>query len=164
MKTNITILLLTLATLVVAGCSSPAARIKRNPELFASIPPAQQEIIKQGRIDIGFTPNMVKLALGEPDSIAKRTDNAGTSEIWRYSSVDASADYNLAVFQGWGGGWWGGNWWGSPLRYRGWHGWPSYYGWGYSGYGWGVALPPPVSDHLRVTIRNGRVVEINQLR
>lgn len=152
MKTKTIALLLMVAALVVAGCASPASRIRRNPELFASVPAADQELIKQGNIAIGFTPDMVRLALGEPDFIARRTDRSGTSEIWRYRGFDSSMDTG---FYGWGT--WGGAW-GPGPRHPGWRGgWPAYYGWGWS-------PPPPMSDFLHVTIRDGRVVEINQLR
>jgi hypothetical protein len=150
MKTKVTALVLMVAALVVAGCSSPAIRIKHNPELFASIPAPEQELIKQGRIGIGFTPDMVKLALGEPDVVARRIDRTGTSEIWRYRSYDSYS----AGFHGYYG-------WGGPYRYRSWGGWyggwPDYYGWGWS-------APAPLTDHLRVTLKDGRVIEINQLR
>ncbi|MDR1010495.1 MAG: hypothetical protein LBM04_05125 [Opitutaceae bacterium] len=150
MKTKVTALVLMVAALVVAGCSSPAIRIKHNPELFASIPAPEQELIKQGRIGIGFTPDMVKLALGEPDVVARRIDRTGTSEIWRYRSYDSYG----AGFHGYYG-------WGGPYRYRSWGGW--YGGWpGY--YGWGWSAPAPLTDHLRVTLKDGRVIEINQLR
>jgi hypothetical protein len=153
MKTKTITLLLLVAALVVAGCASPASRIRRNPELFASIPAAEQELIKQGRIGIGFTPDMVRLALGEPDYIARRIDRTGTAEIWRYRSFDPDLDVRFSGFNTWGG--WGPGW-GSP-RHPGWRGWPAYYGWG-----WNAA--PAMSDHLHVTIKDGRVVEINQLR
>jgi hypothetical protein len=150
MKTKVTALVLMVAALVVASCSSPAIRIKHNPELFASIPAPEQELIKQGRIGIGFTPDMVKLALGEPDVVARRIDRTGTSETWRYRGYDSTYNVSFHGYYGWGG----------PYRYRswgGWGGWPGYYGWGWS-------APAPVTDYLRVTIRDGRVIEINQLR
>lgn len=151
MKTKILSLMLMVAALVVAGCSTPAMRIKHNPQLFASIPQAEQELIKQGRIAIGFTPDMVKLALGEPDYIARRIDKTGTTEIWRYRGYDSSVDYGFYGYYGWGGG---------PYWYRGYYGggWGGYYGWG------GRGAPAPQTDYLRVSIREGRVVEINQLR
>ncbi len=155
MKTKIITFTLMIAALVVAGCSSPAARIKHNPELFASIPAPEQELIKQGRIAIGFTPDMVKLALGEPDAVARRIDKTGATEIWRYRSYDNSYDYGFYGYYGWG----------SPYRYyRPYYGWGGWYG-GWSGYyGWGWSAPAPVNDHLRVAFKEGRVVEINQLR
>lgn len=154
MKTKTTALILMIVALVAAGCSSPQARIKHNPELFASIPAPDQELIKQGRIALGFTPDMVKLALGEPDAVARRIDKAGASEIWRYRGYDASYDYGFQGYYGWGG----------PHRYY-----RPYYGWGWGGYygyghGWGWNASAPVTDYLRIAFKEGRVVEINQTR
>lgn len=154
MKNRILALSLALAALVIAGCSSPATRIKYNQELFATIPAPEQELIKQGRVALGFTPDMVKLALGEPDLVARRIDKNGTSETWRYRSYDSSVDYGV---YGYYGGGWGGYY--PSRRYWGGYGWGGYYGWGGA---WNA--PAPQTDHMRVTFRGGRVVEINQLR
>lgn len=154
MKTKIFTITGIIAVLLLAACSTPEARIKRNPELFASIPPAEQALIKQGQIAIGFTPDMVRLALGDPDIIARKIDRSGTSEIWRYRGYDAYAYDSGYTYGYWGGPYWG---WGGRYGY-----WGSYYG-GWGAYGaW--AAPAPVTDYLRVTIREGRVAEINQLR
>lgn len=155
MKTKLYSIIAVLATLVFAGCSTPEIRIKHNPELFASIPAPEQEMIKQGKIAIGFTPDMVRLALGNPDYIARKIDRSGTAETWRYRGYDTQYDY----------GFYGSYWGGSP--YWGWGGrygyWGSYYGGPYYGWG-GWSAPAPMSDYLRVTIREGRVVQIDQLR
>ena len=66
-----------------AGCSTTESRIRRNPELFAKLAPEQQEMILHGRIAIGFTTEMVLLALGGSDRIQDRLDIPG-SEIWTY--------------------------------------------------------------------------------
>lgn len=147
MKTRIISLSLIIAALVIAGCSTPAMRIKHNAELFASFSTADQELIKQGRIAIGFTPDMVKLALGEPDYIARKITKAGETVTWRYRGYDASIDYGFY-------GYWGGPYYSVRPRYWGGYGWGGYYG----------NAPSAVSDYLRVTFRHDRVVEINQLR
>ena len=43
-----------------------------------------QAKIRAGRIDVGFTPEMVQVALGDPDRKSTRTTAAGTSEVWAY--------------------------------------------------------------------------------
>jgi len=84
-----------------AGCAStPAERIKANPQLFASIAPKDQQLIQQGQVAIGFTPNMVLLALGEPDAVTRHTDANGSTEIWRYQNIDPNT--NATVYMGWG--------------------------------------------------------------
>ena len=52
--------------LLLAGCASPEQRIQQNQDLFDSFPVATQARIRGGQIDLGFTPDMVRIALGEP--------------------------------------------------------------------------------------------------
>jgi len=74
----------------LTGCATPETRIQKNPEVFARLTPRQQDLIKQGQAGVGFDPEMVKLALGEPDRIVTRTDAQGTTEIWSYQIYDSS--------------------------------------------------------------------------
>jgi hypothetical protein len=96
-----TVLLAAVGGLLAAGCATPAHRIKQNPELFASFPPAAQENVRQGRIEVGYTKDMVRIALGRPGRVAVRTTQSGTAEIWIYTSVE----YRTAFEPG-GGGYW----------------------------------------------------------
>lgn len=74
--------------LAVAGCvSTPQTRIKENPQLFASFPPEAQAKIKEGIVEIGFTRDMVRIALGAPDRVATRATAKGQTEIWHYMGV-----------------------------------------------------------------------------
>ena len=75
--------LLPLAVLM-AGCATPAKRIQQNQELFDSFPVAAQARIRGGQIDLGFTPDMVRIALGEPQRKTLRRSGAGDLEIWFY--------------------------------------------------------------------------------
>jgi len=152
MKTKIySVIVMLVAMAALAGCASPATRIRANPELFATITPADQELIKQGKIALGFTPDMVRLALGRPDVVSQRTDASGTSEIWRWQNFDDNdSTFVFAGSWGWGGGWGG-------VPGRSWGGWG---GWNSPAWGWTTT----VTDYLRVSFRDGRVVEINRLR
>jgi len=73
---------------LAAGCATPAARIRRDPELFASFPPAVQAQVRQGRIALGFSPDAVRMALGEPDRIYHRATTNGVNEVWAYTAYD----------------------------------------------------------------------------
>ena len=85
---KISIFLTVIGLLLAAGCATPAARIERHPEVFNHLAPADQQLIREGKVGLGFTPEMVKLALGDPDRVFTRTDAAGTNESWSYTSYD----------------------------------------------------------------------------
>lgn len=125
----------------LAGCSTPAARIQKNPEIFARLAPVQQEMIKQGKVGVGFDQEMVKLALGEPDRIRSRTDATGTSDVWSYMTYD-SVD-------------------GFPL-YRGFY--HRYYGWGDPFYPYYTSYSERRSrEQFRVAFdANGNVLSVEQ--
>ena len=77
-----------LCAVFLAACATPAARIKKNQALFDALPAAEQALIREGKVAIGFTPDMVRLAVGEPDQRWIRTDAQGKSEIWSYTTYD----------------------------------------------------------------------------
>ena len=71
--------------LLLAGCATtPESRIHQNRELFDALPVAAQARIRGGQIDLGFTPDMVRIALGDPQHKALRRVAAGETEIWLY--------------------------------------------------------------------------------
>lgn len=76
----------------VSGCASPDYRIKKNPEVFASFPPDVQELVRKGQVNIGFTPPMVEMALGEPDRKYARMTAGGSLEVWSYTSTQIKSD------------------------------------------------------------------------
>jgi len=78
--------------LLVVGCASPAPRIRRHAELFASFPPEVQENIRQGQIDVGYTKPMVYMALGCPHRIYDRCVQGTNVEIWAYTSIRYATD------------------------------------------------------------------------
>jgi len=71
---------------LLAGCATPESRIRRNPELFNSFPAEVQEKVRQGQVDVGFTREMVAMALGRPDRIYSRKAESAATEVWAYVS------------------------------------------------------------------------------
>ena len=70
----------------LVGCQSVESRIKEKPEVYAGLDVETQYKIQQGIIDLGFTPDMVYLALGEPSEKREtRTENARTL-TWIYNT------------------------------------------------------------------------------
>jgi hypothetical protein len=127
------------AVAMFSGCSSPASRINDNPEVFARVTPEQQEMIKQGKVGIGFDMPMVKLALGDPDRVRERTDAHGSSQVWSY--VTYEGDGGMPLYRGY------------YHRY--------YYGGGAPLYPYYMGYPSRREhERFRVIFRNGRVVSI----
>ncbi len=78
-------LLLASASLVLlAGCATPDARIARHRADFDKFPSEVQQKIRAGQVDLGFTPEMVRLALGEPARVFTRRGEQGDTEVWGY--------------------------------------------------------------------------------
>ncbi|MDF3056990.1 MAG: hypothetical protein K0R17_1205 [Rariglobus sp.] len=99
MKTSFILSALLVLTVWGAGCASPDARIKRSPEIFARLTPEQQALVKEGKVAIGFDADAVRLAVGAPDRTWTRTDAAGVSEVWSYTTWTNDRGYPL--YRGW---------------------------------------------------------------
>lgn len=115
------------------------ARIKKSTE-FQSYPPAVQEKIRKGEVEVGFTEEMVRLALGKPDRKYTRTTDRGSEEVWAY--IERRSKPGIGVSVGVGAG--------SPV-----------------GYGGGVSVgtsADEVVERLRVSFQSGKVVSIEDLK
>ena len=59
-----------LATIFAAGCQSRrATRIQENGALFQGLDSFSQQLIQNGLVNYGFTPELVYMALGKPNGI-----------------------------------------------------------------------------------------------
>ena len=74
-----------LSVLAIAGCATPESRIKEKPDAFNSFPPEVQSKVRTGQVDIGYSKDMVYIALGKPDREYTRTTAEGTVEVWSYT-------------------------------------------------------------------------------
>jgi len=72
------------ALLLGAGCASVESRVKDHQSAFSSWPPDVQEKVRAGKIEIGYTREMVEVALGKPDRFASRTTDRGQADVWVY--------------------------------------------------------------------------------
>jgi hypothetical protein len=90
MKTLRKVLLIVGGLMMLAGCTSPQARIRQKPEIFNRLTAEQQAMIREGKVGVGFDKEMVRLALGEPDRVRERTDATGTTEVWNYVTYEAN--------------------------------------------------------------------------
>ncbi len=93
------------SALLLAGCAStPQDRISQNRAIYESFPAEVQRKISAGQVDVGFTPDMVSLALGKPDQKLIRADAGGQSEVWVYEKHKPQFSFGVGV----GGGSYGG--------------------------------------------------------
>lgn len=83
--------------LLGASCSTPASRISRHQEAFSEWPEAIQEKVRAGQIDLGFTTEQVRVALGDPARTFTRTNNDGTSEVWVYRGKEPRFSVGLGM-------------------------------------------------------------------
>lgn len=71
--------------ILAMACSTPRTRIKENEKQFNYYPAQVQAQIQSGRIDRGFTPEMVYMAMGSPAEKIKRSGDKGKEiEVWMY--------------------------------------------------------------------------------
>ena len=75
-----------LLLLVLAGCetNSITRRIEEKSAAYARLAPEQRVKIRQGVIELGFTADMVYMALGHPGKTTVRHTAEGPVAIWIY--------------------------------------------------------------------------------
>lgn len=92
------VLLGLLVTLALAGCqagSTLKARIREKAAVFAALPPARQAQVEKGVVEVGFTPDMVYMALGRPNEVHDVTLPEGKETTWTYRNILPPQTMNL---------------------------------------------------------------------
>lgn len=125
-----------LLALVAAACSTVDSRISDHQTAFDSYPPQIQQQIRAGQVKVGFTPEMVRMALGKPDDVYSRTTAQGASQVWGYH--DSSPLLGLSLGIGSFGGGVGG------------------------GVGVGTSTGGNTQDKVRVVFEGGQVSSVEQ--
>ena len=84
---SITTLVCIATVALLAGCemSGASGRIEEKSAVFSSLTPEQKQIIEAGDIDIGFTPDMVYMALGKASKSEVKDSPDGTVTLWTYN-------------------------------------------------------------------------------
>ena len=96
--------LLATAAMTMVGCqSTPQKRIAKNEASFAAMSPSAQAAIREGRVEIGFTPEQVELARGKPARVVRRTTAQGEEQSWIYERRGSRLGVGLGVGGGSGG-------------------------------------------------------------
>ena len=74
-----------LAAWLLTGCStSPMSRIDANRALYESWPVDMQSAVLEGKAVKDMTPDMVRMALGEPTRVEPRVGSTTNEETWIY--------------------------------------------------------------------------------
>jgi hypothetical protein len=88
MKIHTRRILLGLAALVagigLTACNTFQSRARERSATFEALDPGTQQRLQQGKIDIGDTPDMVYIALGQPDQRRTVTTADGQQDTWIY--------------------------------------------------------------------------------
>ena len=134
------LLIIACSALWLGGCSTPATRIKADPEAYNRLTTEQQALVRAGQIGLGFDSEAVKLALGDPDRITTRTAADGETMVWHYLSYEVSGRILFTGHYHTARGWWGG-----------------------AAYPYYLDFPDRrVRDRFSVQFKNGRVSAITQ--
>ncbi len=96
MKTLLFVLGLVLSVFAT-GCSTVDSRAKKHEAAFNSWSPEVQEKVKAGQVDVGFTPEMVQVALGDPERTVTRTTANGEALVWIYADKSPKFSIGLGV-------------------------------------------------------------------
>lgn len=93
------------AALGLAGCAtSPLSRIDAKRALYESWPIEIQTAVYEGRAIKDMTPEMVRMALGEPSRIEPRTGAKNPEEVWIYAKNGGATSARSGAGGGGGGG------------------------------------------------------------
>ena len=77
-------------TLLLSGCNTAAVRALTNYETFSKLDPKVRADILRGRVELGYTPEMVRLALGRPNYSSSSAGAKAGREIWSYTGLDVT--------------------------------------------------------------------------
>ena len=85
---------------LLAACSTPESRIAGSRVAFEQFPADVQQKIRAGQVDVGFTPEMVLMSLGEPARKFTRKTESGEVEVWGYHDNRPQFSFGLGLGSG----------------------------------------------------------------
>jgi hypothetical protein len=72
--------------LALAGCNTIDSRIREKQDVFDRLDPQTQGKIRQGIVEVGYTEDMVYIALGPPDAQHQKVTFKGDETTWAYKT------------------------------------------------------------------------------
>lgn len=91
-------LLASFGALFLGACSTVESRIEEKPAAFAAADPATQEKIRKNVVEVGFSTDLVYIALGKPDEERRSRRTDGEELTWIYKTYEQ--DYAGTVHTG----------------------------------------------------------------
>ena len=95
------VVLVLASLLILCGCSTPDSRIASHRAAFDKFPSEVQQKISAGEVEVGFTEEMGRMALGDPDRQFSRKSANDEVEVWGYH--DRRPQFTFGVGLGGGG-------------------------------------------------------------
>lgn len=89
------IALIPLLVLLLTGCSTIDSRIKEHADTFNTLNETDQQIIRYGYISVGFTRDMVYMALDKPEKIIPGP--GPDKETWVYRNFYAGDGSDMSI-------------------------------------------------------------------
>jgi len=89
MKSKVVAMAALVTGMMLAGCdasSGVAARIQEKSTVFAQLTPEQKKNIEDGAIEMGYTTDMVYMALGKPSKVREKAAPEGTVLMWTFNN------------------------------------------------------------------------------
>jgi len=83
--------------LLAGGCSTVDSRIAKDRANYETWPMEVREKVAAGQVLPGFTPEQVRVALGDPDRVVTRTTADGVSEAWIYRDRGPRIGFGLGM-------------------------------------------------------------------
>jgi hypothetical protein len=144
MKTLVTSVII-LCAAGLTGCNTFNSRAQQKATTYNALAPQTQQRLEKGKINIGDTSDMVFIALDKPDATRQITTASGPETVWIYRTY--REDYTSNGWIGW------------QRSYRPEMGGP------FSFYDEQVPIVlsrPRVADVIRITLKDGKVVSVDQ--
>ncbi len=71
---------------ILAGCNTFNSRARQMSGVYDSLPASEQQRLQRGTINVGDTPEMVYIALGNPDERRETLTADGAQNTWIYKT------------------------------------------------------------------------------
>lgn len=153
--------------LILTSCETTESRISEHPDIFNSLSPGNQELVRQGQIRTGMSENAVWLAWGSPEQKTVGEMRGRATETWIYLNYVTPYGYGYGYGYGYPYGPWGpGYGFGGGVGAFRHHGGRSFVFFGDPFYDpfYYSYIPPSIPVPYRtVTFTNGRVVSFQYL-